>query len=150
MKVVILLACFSIFTATIGLPLVRMSTYKQLKCYQCKSNSSAEIISLCDNSFWKLTTKAEKLSMEFSCPRAHSRYCTKKVSCKGDMVLTHRSCQGPVDKRGTHLKEGCMHMTQQNYTLCLCGNDLCNGADLNTRSSVYTMFGLCLFALFNA
>jgi hypothetical protein len=80
MKVTVLLAFFSLSTQTIGLPLVRMSTYEQLKCYPCKSNSTADILPVCDNSFWKLTTKAEKLSMEFLCPHKQACYCAKKVS----------------------------------------------------------------------
>jgi hypothetical protein len=146
-KVVILLACLSVSSHLV--PLVTMSRYKQLKCYQCKSNSSADVLPLCDNSFWKLTTKDEKLSMQFLCPCTQAHYCFKEVSWKNDIVLTDRGCWGPVDKWGTVLNKGCMHMKQQNITVCLCGSDLCNYADWGLKSTPSIMFGLCLLVLFS-
>lgn len=129
--------------------LVTVSSDKHLKCYQCKSNSISDIPPLCDHTFWKVTTKAEKLSMQLSCPHKQSHYCVKKVIWKNNIVLTDRGCQRPADKLGTVRKEGCMHMGKQNTTICLCNSDLCNYADWGTKSAPFTIFGLCSFVLFS-
>jgi hypothetical protein len=121
---------------------------KQLKCYQCQSNSSSDVLPLCDNSFWKLTTEGEKLSLESGCPSKQAHYCFKAVSWKNDSVLTHRGCQGLADKWGTVLGQGCMHMKEENVTVCLCGTDLCNHVNRGPKSTPFLVFGLALFILF--
>ncbi|CAL8080928.1 unnamed protein product [Orchesella dallaii] len=107
----------------------------QLKCYQCRSNTSQDLEPKCDNRLFKYLRHSEKARMRITCTKGREDFCIKITKQKLGQRITERGCFGDEIKYGLNKSlqaapRGCATFKQDGFitTVCLCKNNLCNEA----------------------